>query len=96
MSEYKIVCESFSINFTEFETIFQKDNKEFIIWDTDSNGLIDGLELFSGLILISDCSVDEKLKCTSKYFFKNSLISFKNYLEIQIKLIYFNNKKLII
>ena len=45
LAEYKIVCESFSI---KFESIFQKDNNEFFLWDTYSKGLIDGLKCFAG------------------------------------------------
>ena len=65
LANYKMVCESFSINFTEFEQIFGTfpNNEEFIIWDTDTNGLIDSFELFSGLILFCDCSTEEKVKC---------------------------------
>ncbi len=84
LSEYRMVCESFSINITEFESIFQKDNQEFFLWDTDSNGLIDGLELFCGIILISDCSGEEKLKCINIFFAKYVHSKFK------IKISYFS------
>jgi hypothetical protein len=36
----------------------------FNIWDTDGNGLIDALELFSGLIIFSDAKFEEKIRCT--------------------------------
>lgn len=34
-----------------------------MIWDTDNNGLIDALELFSGLILFSESKFEEKIRC---------------------------------
>ena len=32
---YKSICDSFSINLTEFESIFSLDEEAFKIWDTD-------------------------------------------------------------
>jgi hypothetical protein len=49
----------------------------FNIWDTDGNGLIDALELFSGLILFSDAKFEEKIRCN----FFLSIISFNIYIE---------------
>ena len=68
IANYQMVCESFSINYSEFEQIFETldDNmcqKEFRLWDTDNNGLIDSFELFTGIILFSECSTIEKIKC---------------------------------
>jgi hypothetical protein len=48
---------------TEFEQIFGANESSFIIWDTDNNGLIDSLELFAGLTLLSDSDFDEKIEC---------------------------------
>lgn len=63
-ANYQMICESFSINFTEFEQIFGtfSNQNEFYIWDTDTNGLIDYFELFSGLILFADCNMSDKVK----------------------------------
>jgi hypothetical protein len=46
----------------EFEQIFGKD-EGFAIWDEDRNGLIDALELFSGLILFSEDKFEDKIRC---------------------------------
>ena len=35
---FKSVCDSFAINLTEFESIFQSNQATFSIFDTDSNG----------------------------------------------------------
>jgi len=35
----------------------------FVIWDIDNNGLIDSLELFSGLILFSETKFEDKARC---------------------------------
>ena len=68
LANYKMICDTFSINYSEFEQIFDtlsnKDNhNEFSIWDTDNNGLIDSFELFNGIILFGDYSTEEKIKC---------------------------------
>ena len=47
---FKSVCNNFAIDLTEFEQIFGANESSFVVWDVDKNGLIDGLELFSGLI----------------------------------------------
>ena len=60
---FKSECDTFSINYTEFEQIFGNFEAEFALWDTDKNNLIDSLELFTGLIIYSDCNIEEKLKC---------------------------------
>ena len=68
IANYQMICESFSINYSEFEQIFESLDddmcqKEFRLWDTDSNGLIDSFELFTGIILFCECSTIEKIKC---------------------------------
>ena len=68
LANYQMICESFSINFSEFEQIFETLNdifcqKEFRLWDTDNNGLIDSFELFTGIIIYGECSTIEKVKC---------------------------------
>ena len=35
---FKSVCDSFAINLTEYETIFNSNEQAFSIWDTDNNG----------------------------------------------------------
>ena len=34
----------------------------FLVWDTDENGIIDSLELFSGLIMFSEATFEEKVQ----------------------------------
>ena len=36
-----------------------------MVWDTDNNGLIDSLELFSGLAIFSDTKIEDKIRCNS-------------------------------
>jgi Ca2+-binding EF-hand superfamily protein len=81
LANFKMICETFSINFTEFEQIFSNINfgKEFFIWDTDNNGLIDSLELFNGLILFSDASTEEKIKFLFDLFDFNEISSIGYY-----------------
>ena len=55
------MCDNLSIDLTEFEQIFGANESSFKIWDTDDNGLIDALELFSGLTLMSDSSFEDKI-----------------------------------
>lgn len=55
------MCDNLSIDLTEFEQIFGANESSFKIWDTDENGLIDALELFSGLTLMSDSSFEDKI-----------------------------------
>jgi len=59
---FKSICDNFAMNLTEFETIFTHTEKTFAFWDTDNNGLIDALELFSGLIIFADSKSEEKLR----------------------------------
>ena len=58
---------------TEYEQIFGSNEQIFKIWDTDNNGLIDALELFSGLILFSDASFEEKVRFLFDIFDFNEL-----------------------
>ncbi len=53
------------MDLTEFEQIFGSNESAFVIWDTDNNGLIDSLELFSGLALFSDSKNEDKVRCIS-------------------------------
>lgn len=57
------------MDLSEFEHIFGSSESAFVIWDTDNNGLIDSLELFSGITLFSDTKFEDKIRCNI-YFFK--------------------------
>lgn len=45
-----------------------------MIWDTDNNGMIDALELFSGIALNSEAKLDDILRC-KLYIIKKLKIS---------------------
>ena len=60
---FKSICDTFSIDYTEFEQIFGSNESVFVIWDTDNNGLVDSLELFSGLILFAETRFEDKARC---------------------------------
>ena len=45
---------------TEFEQIFGNLQNEFHLWDTDHNGLIDSIEIFTGISIYSEAAVEEK------------------------------------
>ena len=62
---FKSICTNFSIDTREFSQIFD-NSEDFKIWDDDQNGLIDALELFSGLILYSEAKFQEKIRCTRR------------------------------
>ena len=65
---FKSLCTNFSIDITEFEQIFGQKVSGFDIWDEDNNGLIDALELFSGLILFSESKFEDKIRCKQLWF----------------------------
>ncbi|EGR29518.1 PH domain protein [Ichthyophthirius multifiliis] len=75
---FKSVCDTFAIEQSEFDQILgqpDKSDKLFSIWDTDKNGLIDALELFSGLIIFSDGKFEDKLRFLFDIFDFNELNS---------------------
>ena len=60
---FKSICDTYAISFTEFEQILDKSEEAFAVFDTDKNGIIDALELFTGLILFGDSQTEDKIKC---------------------------------
>lgn len=68
-ASFKSICDNFSMDLSEFEHIFGSGESAFVIWDTDNNGLIDSLELFSGITLFSDTKIEDKIRCKSKCYF---------------------------
>ena len=84
LANYQMICESFSINYSEFEQIFENlddkmSQKEFLLWDTDNNGLIDSFELFTGIIIFGECSTMEKIKCLFELYDFNHIHSLAFY-----------------
>ena len=49
---YKSICDNFAINLTEYTSIFSSDEETFKMF-ANKSGLIDALEIFSGLIIFS-------------------------------------------
>ena len=72
---FKSVCENLAIDLIEFEQIFGANESSFVVWDVEKNGLIDALELFSGLILFSDSKFDDKIRFLFDLFDLNELSS---------------------
>lgn len=72
---FRSVCDNFAINLTEFESIFQSNKATFGIFDTDNNGLIDALEIFSGIIIFSDSKAEEKIRFLFDLFDFNEIQS---------------------
>ena len=56
------------MDITEFEHIFGVSDQSFQIWDTDKNGLIDALELFSGLVVFSNSKPEDKIRFLFEIF----------------------------
>lgn len=76
-SSFKSICDGFSIDLTEFEQIFGSNETSFAIWDTDNNGMIDALELFSGLVIYAEAKFEEKIRCNTHSFPLKAIISFQ-------------------
>ncbi len=72
---FKALCDNFSIDLIEFQQIFNANESAFVIWDTDNNGLIDALELFSGMALFSDAKFDDTVRFLFDLFDLNELES---------------------
>ena len=62
-ASYKSICDNFSMDLSEFEHIFGAGESAFVNWDTDNNGLIDSLEVFSGMCIFSNTKFDDKIRC---------------------------------
>lgn len=69
------MCDTFSIDLSEFEQIFGSNEAMFAIWDTDNNGLINALELFAGLIIFADSKFEEKARFLFDLFDFNEMNS---------------------
>ena len=59
---FKMLCESFAVSLKEFQQVFSMSEAVFSVWDTDSNGLIDCVEFFTGLIIFSDSRMEDKIR----------------------------------
>ncbi len=73
---FKSVCDSFAINLTDFENIFQSGQATFLIFDTDKNGFIDAHEILAGLVMFSDSKAEEKIRFLFDLF-EHRIISYE-------------------
>ncbi len=62
-SRYINLSQSFAICEEEFKEIFQIDFLTFSVWDLNNDGLIEALEVFSGLALFSSSVLQDRLQC---------------------------------
>jgi WD40 repeat protein len=60
--KFRTNCSKFTINQTEFKEIFGSDDLYFEIWDPNQTGIIDGLELFTGIILLAKINFEDQIK----------------------------------
>lgn len=58
---FKSICDTFAVSVIEYEQIFGNSDA-FFVWDSDKNGVIDALEMFTGLILFSEARAEDKVK----------------------------------
>ena len=51
-----------------------------MVWDTDKNGLIDALELFSGMAIFSSAKYEDIIRCIRvRFFLYNFYYKFKKH-----------------
>ena len=79
---FKALCEEFFLDATQFKIIFGLMDNTFAIWDNDKNGLIDALELFSGLIICADAKLNDKVRFLFEVFDLNE-VDYLQAIEIQ-------------
>jgi hypothetical protein len=64
---FKSISENFSIDEQEFLEIFKLEEGQvpelFRIWDDTESGIVDALDLFSGVILFSKAALQDKVRC---------------------------------
>ena len=52
----------------EFEQIFSMSEALFSVWDTDSNGMIDCIEIFTVMITFADSRSEDKVRFLIDFF----------------------------
>lgn len=58
---FKEVCNNYTISLQDFEAIFSSDETAYKIWKSNEADFVDSFEVFSGLIIFSSLSFEEKL-----------------------------------
>lgn len=85
---FKNLGSTFALDTYEFAMIFKHD--AFAIWDTDHNGLVDALEIFTCLALFADTRFDDRIRCKSNavifslFDFNNEDALARNELELML------------
>ena len=59
---FRSICEDFTIRTREYMQIFGSNVKSFEVWDPDRRGIIDAMEMFSGLIIFSKVLYQDKIR----------------------------------
>ena len=67
-ASFKLICEGFTLDSTEFSQIFGPSVNAFSVWDVERRRRIDALEMFSGLILFSNARFDDKVQFLFEVF----------------------------
>ena len=67
-ASFKLICEGFTLDSTEFSQIFGTSVNAFSVWDVERRRRIDALEMFSGLILFSNARFDDKVQFLFEVF----------------------------
>ena len=65
---FRMLSDTFAVSLKEFQQIFSMNEAVFSVWDTDSNGLIDCIEFFTGMIVFSNARVEDKLRFLIELF----------------------------
>ena len=58
---FRCLCPTYALNYKECEQLLNLSEATFTLWDHDSNGLIDAMELFSVLALYSSALTEDKI-----------------------------------
>ncbi|CAI2382974.1 unnamed protein product [Moneuplotes crassus] len=61
-SAFITLCDSFALCYKEAEQLINMSEATFVIWDKDSKGLIDAIQLFSILCLYSKGRIEDKCR----------------------------------
>ena len=59
---FKLVTETFALSLKEFKQVFAINEAVFSMWDTDSNGMVDCIEIFAVMIVFADARLEDKIR----------------------------------
>lgn len=72
-SSVKTRTDKMSINFSEFNDIFELGLEDFNIWDTEHRNLINIFEFLTGVVMIGKMSFDARVNCLFDFFDFNNV-----------------------